>query len=551
MSRIWRFIKSAILIGITAISAYTPEDVPPILRESEWNLNINFGPGPWSDACQYTPHYLTNNGSIFSLVNTTTERTFDGFEYQATFSKFPNEYFGFPPATGLFNYENQIESGWNTDLTGNTSPSTCGNNPYLPAFSSFLKVNYTQNTDTSFPFNETIACGPLYAVAVPKGHKFAVNIRLVEIPSPDFLMAVNDIPAFLSPSPLLDEPFYSYSAITYSSSGYIVIGALTNTSFSIATLTISDLTSQLLGEEDYFKNLLYGTLRGNITLITGSSRGIGRLTAFHISSFGSSVLIDYLDREEKATEAVIIIRAFGGSAVGMQGDVRIQGTFGKLVNASDNYFGGLTNNFIVNAGIVNYYYFWQYPEPYPGYFDLVDQNVISTIAGGASDAVHFLLPRFLSQKSPTFRRLFFTNSIASRLGSQGPCPPYGAAKGEALIWMREFVYNFIHDPVPSTSNNYSFTDVGILALRPKGVLTDLSRNGIYDFAEPPLGNIKNATELADFVNFVESQSVFYAGNLIYPSQIASLYTSLISSSATPYFLGNVIDLDYGVEILSS
>lgn len=251
-----KFLGIFILSGI---SAYLPSNIPVFIRETEWNLNVNFGPGQWANDCQYTPHYLTNNGALFGTVNTMAI-----YIRQRIF--------------------------WLSSSNGLVQLSRSNTVPFRKYFA-----------DRGLFFSIR-GLGPLYAAAV--------NIRLTSS-SASTVMKVNDDLAFQSPSPLYGENFAPYPTVTNDHDGYIVIGAALDRSCKIVTLT-------------YLKNLIFGSLAGNITLITGSSRGMGRATAIHVSSLGSAVLVNYLDREEKDTEVVI----------------RLQGTFKNLLNISDTYFSG-------------------------------------------------------------------------------------------------------------------------------------------------------------------------------------------------------------------
>lgn len=542
-------------LSLQSVMSFLPADIPPILQDPEFNIHVNFGPGQWSDNCQYTPHYLTNNGSLFSVVNTVQSRTFDGFTYAATESRFAQDFFGFPPPTGLFNYVNTIASGWNVNLGGSANPVQCTSTPWLPAFSSYLQVNTSLSGYTTSPFNGcNNAKGPLYAVAVPANHLFVVNIRLNAKPSNSFSMIVNNVFASQCAAPIYDETFTSYCTIVFAPSGYIVIGASQNIPYQIVTLSISDLTTQPLSQELFLKNLLYGALNGNTTLITGASRGIGRYTAQQVASRGSNVCINYFQREEKATENVLIIRAFSGffgpGAIAIQGDVGVESTSQYLLSTCDAYFNRTTNSIIVNAGVIYYIYDLLAPEPYPGYFDAIDARVTSTISDGAKFMSKAVLNRFITQPNPTFRRLFYTNSIASQLGSQGSCPPYGPAKGSALMWMKEFLYIFVKSLVTFPNNNYPFTNVGLLAVLPDGILTDLVKNAIYDSTTPPIANYQNASQIDALVAGFLATNNFYAGQIPSPLTIATLHADLLGSINTPFALGDLVTTDWGIGTLA-
>ncbi len=64
-----------------------------------------------------------------------------------------------------------------------------------------------------------------------------------------------------------------------------------------------------------------GQLNGRVALVTGAQQGIGRATALAMGKAGASVVVNWLDDEDAATEVAAQIRSFGVDAVTVQGDV--------------------------------------------------------------------------------------------------------------------------------------------------------------------------------------------------------------------------------------
>lgn len=62
-------------------------------------------------------------------------------------------------------------------------------------------------------------------------------------------------------------------------------------------------------------------LSGEIALVTGGSRGIGRACALALGKAGAEVLVNYVSNEAKAQETVDAIRAAGGTASAVKFDV--------------------------------------------------------------------------------------------------------------------------------------------------------------------------------------------------------------------------------------
>lgn len=76
-------------------------------------------------------------------------------------------------------------------------------------------------------------------------------------------------------------------------------------------------------------------------LITGGSRGIGRAIAQRLGRDGARVLINWLKEERAAEETCEAVRAAGGTAIAVQGDVRSPETLKRLCDVAQSEFGGL------------------------------------------------------------------------------------------------------------------------------------------------------------------------------------------------------------------
>ena len=59
----------------------------------------------------------------------------------------------------------------------------------------------------------------------------------------------------------------------------------------------------------------------NVAIVTGGSRGIGRAVALKLGKAGYLVVVNYASNAKAADEVVAAIKADGGKAVAIQGDV--------------------------------------------------------------------------------------------------------------------------------------------------------------------------------------------------------------------------------------
>src|SRR6516165_1565022 len=99
-------------------------------------------------------------------------------------------------------------------------------------------------------------------------------------------------------------------------------------------------------------------LAGQVALVTGAGRGIGRATALALAQAGADVAVNYFDNCSEAEEVAAAVRQAGSRALLLQGDVSDQATVEKLVMAAVAELGRL------DIAVANAYYsdrdlFWQ------------------------------------------------------------------------------------------------------------------------------------------------------------------------------------------------
>src|SRR4029453_511401 len=83
-----------------------------------------------------------------------------------------------------------------------------------------------------------------------------------------------------------------------------------------------------------------------VGLVTGASRGIGRACAIKLAALGARVAVNYNRRGGAADDVVAAIKAAGGDAIAVQGDVSQFATAQEVVGAVTRTYGRL--DFLVN-----------------------------------------------------------------------------------------------------------------------------------------------------------------------------------------------------------
>ena len=159
-----------------------------------------------------------------------------------------------------------------------------------------------------------------------------------------------------------------------------------------------------------------------IALITGASRGIGAAAARLAAKHGWAVAVNYLANDAAAQGVVDAIRAEGGTAIAVQGDVASEADILAMFQAVDTQLGRLSA-LVNNAGVVDV----------TARVDamtterlrrMFDTNVIGSIVC-AREAVR----RMSTRHGGSGGAIVNVSSAASRLGSAHQYVDYAAAKG--------------------------------------------------------------------------------------------------------------------------
>ncbi|HET9919788.1 MAG TPA: 3-oxoacyl-[acyl-carrier-protein] reductase [Ktedonobacteraceae bacterium] len=90
-------------------------------------------------------------------------------------------------------------------------------------------------------------------------------------------------------------------------------------------------------------------LTGKVALITGSSQGIGRATAYRLAQSGADIVVNYRSNEEAAAEAKASIESLGRRCVAVRADVSQEEEVAHLFAEATSALGPITI-LVNNAG---------------------------------------------------------------------------------------------------------------------------------------------------------------------------------------------------------
>jgi 3-oxoacyl-[acyl-carrier protein] reductase len=157
-------------------------------------------------------------------------------------------------------------------------------------------------------------------------------------------------------------------------------------------------------------------LQGKVAVVTGASKGIGAGIARALGAAGASVVVNYAGDRSGAEKAVADIKAHGGKAIAVQGDVSKTADVTRLFDETKKAFGKL-DVLVNNAGVFAFAPIEQTAEAdFHRHFNI---NVWGTI-----QATREALPLF----GPEGGSIINISSVVSRMGIPGSSV-YAGTKG--------------------------------------------------------------------------------------------------------------------------
>ena len=231
-------------------------------------------------------------------------------------------------------------------------------------------------------------------------------------------------------------------------------------------------------------------LTGRVALVTGASRGIGRACAIKLAALGAAVVVNFNTSATAAQDVVEEIRAGGGDARAVQGDVSRLADAQGVVNAAIDAYRRL-DILVNNAGTTRDGLLAAMSEA--DFDGVIQQNLKSVF--NCSKAV---LRQMMKQR---YGRIVNVASIAGVVGNAGQTN-YSAAKAGIIGFTK------------AMAKEYGARNIAVNAVAPGYVPTALTSGVPPDIAAgivrlTALRRMGTAAEVAAVVAFLASDEASY------------------------------------------
>lgn len=231
-------------------------------------------------------------------------------------------------------------------------------------------------------------------------------------------------------------------------------------------------------------------LNGQVALVTGASRGIGRSIALNLASLGANVVVNYSGNEEAAQEVVAEIHALGVESVALKANVGNSEQAENLIKETINAWGRI-DILVNNAGITRDNLIMRMKEEE---FD----SVIETNLKGVFNCLKAVTRPMMKQR---YGRIINISSVVGVLGNAGQAN-YVAAKAGVIGLTK------------SSARELASRGITVNCVAPGFIDTDMTKELSEDLrgkliADIPLARLGQPEEIAKVVAFLASDSASY------------------------------------------
>lgn len=242
-------------------------------------------------------------------------------------------------------------------------------------------------------------------------------------------------------------------------------------------------------------------LEGQVAVVTGASRGIGRAIALTLATEGAKVVVNYAQSSTAAEDIVATITAAGGEALALPADVSQADQVDALMSRTLEAFGRI-DILVNNAGITR--------DTLLLRMKLEDwQAVIDLNLTGVFLCTKAVAKGMLKQRSG---RIINIASVAGQMGNPGQAN-YSAAKAGVIGFTK------------TVAKELASRGVTVNAVAPGFIKTDMT------------GDLPNTEDILKFIPL---------GRFGQPDDIAGMVRFLAADPAAAYITGQVFNVDGGM-----
>jgi acetoacetyl-CoA reductase/3-oxoacyl-[acyl-carrier protein] reductase len=240
-----------------------------------------------------------------------------------------------------------------------------------------------------------------------------------------------------------------------------------------------------------------GKLDGQVAIVTGGGRGIGKATALLLGAAGARVAVNYLNNGSNAQEVADAINAAADSerAIAIQGDVSNAEQARGLVQQVQEQWGRL-DVLVNNAGITRD----------RSLRKLTDEDWLTVINNNLNSVYYTTTAAMPIMIAQNHGRIINISSYVGQAGNFGQAN-YGASKGGIIAFTKTAAIELAKYNITVNALAPGFTETDMLAKVPENVQAQIK-------AKIPMGRFGAPEEIAKAVLFLAADGDYITGQQI-------------------------------------
>lgn len=239
-------------------------------------------------------------------------------------------------------------------------------------------------------------------------------------------------------------------------------------------------------------------LEGQVAVVTGASRGLGRACALELGREGATVVVNYFTSPDPAKEVVTEIEKGGSKAIAVAGNVGVADEAKALIDKTIETYGQI-DILINNAGINK-------DKTLKRMSNEDWDDVITTDLSSAFYCTSAAIPHMTERN---YGRIIVMSSIIGQMGNLGQSN-YAAAKAGLIAFAKSAAKELARNNITVNAMCPGFVETDMVMALSDEVKAALLKN-------IPLGRFGKPEEVANFVRFLVTEGDWITGQQFNPN----------------------------------
>ncbi|MYB40744.1 MAG: 3-oxoacyl-[acyl-carrier-protein] reductase [Chloroflexi bacterium] len=241
-----------------------------------------------------------------------------------------------------------------------------------------------------------------------------------------------------------------------------------------------------------------GALDGQVAVVTGASRGIGRACALELARHGAQVVVNYVANADAAEETRDAIHELGGTVVLVKADVSDAEAASDLIETAVEELGKV-DILVNNAGINR--------DRTLSRLSVEEwDEVIGTNLSGMFYCTRAAVPHM---REANYGRIINISSVIGQMGNIGQAN-YGATKAGMIGFTKTAARELARNNITVNAVCPGFVSTEMVTALPENIQDNIK-------AQIPLGRFGEPEEIAAVVRFLCTEGSWFTGAQLSPN----------------------------------